>query len=56
MPASKVERIIPVMSETRLSPEKSAGGKVAFRGFKGRYRLSWKDASDNERETLVEVK
>ena len=35
---------------------KSAGGKVAFRGFKGRYRLSWKDASGKKRETLVEVK
>ena len=56
MPASKVERISPVMSETRLSPEKSAGGKVAFRGFKGHYRLSRKDASGKKRETLVEVK
>ena len=56
MPASKVERIIPVMSETRLSPEKSAGGKVAFRGFKGRYRLSWKDAAGKECKALVEVK
>ncbi len=56
MPAAKVERISPVMSETRLSPEKSAGGKAAFRGFKGRYRLSWKDASGKKRATLVEVK
>ena len=35
---------------------KAKDGKVSFRGFKGRYRLSWKDASDNERDTLVEVK
>jgi hypothetical protein len=35
---------------------KSAGGKVAFRGFKGRYRLSWKDESGKELTRLVEVK
>ena len=34
---------------------KAAGGKVSFRGFKGRYRLSWKDADGKERSKLVEV-
>ena len=34
---------------------KAAGGKVAFRGFRGRYRLSWKDASGNEVSKLVDV-
>jgi len=35
---------------------KAAGGKVSFRGFRGRYRLSWKDADGKEQSTLVEVK
>ena len=34
---------------------KAAGGKVSFRGFKGRYRLSWKDAGGKECSKLVEV-
>ena len=34
---------------------KASGGKVAFRGFKGRYRLSWKDAEGKENAKLVEV-
>ena len=35
---------------------RASGGKVAFRGFRGRYRLSWKDAAGVERTKLVEVK
>ena len=35
---------------------KAEGGKVSFRGFKGRYRISWKDAAGKERKSLVEVK
>lgn len=34
---------------------KAVGGKVAFRGFRGRYRLSWKDAEGKERSKLVDV-
>jgi GH35 family endo-1,4-beta-xylanase len=34
---------------------KASGGKVSFRGFKGRYRLSWRDASGVERSVLVNV-
>ncbi len=30
-------------------------GKVAFRGFKGRYRLAWKDADGSAREKMVDV-
>ena len=33
-----------------------SGGKVAFRGFRGRYRLTWKDADGKERSKLVELK
>ena len=32
------------------------GGKVSFRGFKGRYRLTWKDANGKERSKTVDVK
>lgn len=32
------------------------GGKVAFRGFRGRYRLSWKDAEDKPCSKLVDLK
>ena len=30
--------------------------KVAFRGFKGRYRLTWSDADGNIQSKLVELK
>ena len=35
---------------------KTAGGKVAFRGFRGRYRLTWKDAGGRERTSLEVLK
>ena len=35
---------------------KASGGKVSFRGFRGRYRLSWKGADGKESSRLVEVK
>ena len=35
---------------------KAAGGKVSFRGFRGRYRLSWKGADGKEQSKLVEVR
>ena len=35
---------------------KASGGKVAFRGFCGRYRLTWKDAGGKEISKLVQVK
>ncbi len=31
------------------------GGKVAFRGFRGRYRLTWKDAAGKPQTKLVSV-
>ena len=30
-------------------------GKIAFRGFRGRYRLTWKDAAGKEQSKLVDV-
>ena len=41
--------------KTRLTV-KAEDGKVTFRGFKGRYRLSWKDDGGKERTKLVELK
>ena len=35
---------------------KAVRGKVSFRGFRGRYRLSWKDADGKEQSKLVEVR
>ncbi len=35
---------------------KAAGGRVSFRGFRGRYRLTWKDSSGSECAKIVEVK
>ena len=37
-----------------LSPDES--GKIKFRGFRGKYRLSWTDASGAEKFAIVEVK
>ena len=34
----------------------ASGGKAAFRGFRGRYRLSWRDASGAERSTVVDLR
>lgn len=31
-------------------------GKAAFRGFRGRYRLTWKDGDGRDRSTCVELK
>ena len=35
---------------------KASGGKVSFRGFRGRYRLTWKGADGTEQTKLVELK
>jgi hypothetical protein len=40
--------------KTRLTA-KAKGGKVSFRGFKGRYRLSWKNTDGKERFVFVEL-
>jgi GH35 family endo-1,4-beta-xylanase len=41
--------------KTRVTVKAGEGGAVAFRGFKGRYRLSWVDASGNARQTEVRL-
>ncbi|MBO7684066.1 MAG: endo-1,4-beta-xylanase [Kiritimatiellae bacterium] len=35
---------------------KAHGGKVSFRGFRGRYRLTWKGADGKEQSKTVDVK
>lgn len=40
---------------TRTTATAGAGGEVSFRGFKGDYRLSWRDASGAERSAGVRV-
>lgn len=37
--------------KTRLALKVGEGGRVAFRGFKGRYQVSWTDASGAARQT-----
>ena len=34
---------------------RAAGGKVSFRGFRGRYSLAWKDADGKDQSKVVEV-
>ncbi len=41
---------------TNLAVAADAGGKVAFRGFRGRYRLTWTGADGQPATKLVEVK
>ena len=35
---------------------KTQSGKVSFRGFRGRYRLTWKDADGAERTATIDVR
>jgi len=35
---------------------KAKDGRVSFRGFKGRYRLTWKDADGKVRNAETELK
>jgi hypothetical protein len=35
---------------------KAAGGKASFRGFRGRYRLTWKSADGKEQTKIVSLK
>lgn len=51
-----LDRLINHEWRTHLDVVADGQGKICFRGFRGRYRLSWKDAEGNERTRLVEVK
>ena len=41
--------------KTNLELSPDAEGNIKFRGFKGRYRLSWKDVNGNEHFRYVNV-
>jgi len=41
--------------KTRVTVTAGEGGAVAFRGFRGRYRLSWVDTAGNARQTEVRL-
>ena len=41
---------------TVLTAKADADGRIRFRGFRGRYRLSWKDQEGCARRKIVEVK
>ena len=51
-----LDRLINHEWRTHLSVVADGQGKIFFRGFRGRYRLSWKDAEGIERTQFVEVK
>ena len=40
-----LDRLVNDEWRTRLTAKAGADGSVSFRGFRGRYRLSWRDAS-----------
>ena len=41
--------------KTRLSAKADGNGRVAFRGFRGRYRISWTDADGTVQSRVVDV-
>lgn len=41
---------------TRLTAKTDADGKIHFRGFCGRYRVSWRDKDADIRQKIIEVK
>jgi len=42
--------------KTNLSVKPGSNGVVTFRGFKGRYRVTWKDKNDQYQERIFELK
>ena len=42
--------------KTKLTLEAGKCGKIAFRGFKGKYKLTWKDKNGKDRIKIVHVK
>jgi hypothetical protein len=42
--------------KTNLKAIPNSEGNIKFRGFKGRYRLTWIDTNGNEKFKFVDVK
>ena len=51
-----LDRLINHEWKTSLTAKSDAAGHLAFRGFKGRYRLSWTDADGKSATREIEVK
>lgn len=51
-----LDRLINREWRTRLEAVADGQGRISFRGFRGRYRLSWKDSSGTEKTRVVEVR
>ena len=51
-----LDRLINHEWKTRQTAKADAAGRLAFRGFKGRYRLSWTDANGQPATREIEVK
>ncbi len=51
-----LDRMINHEWRTHLVVKADGQGKIFFRGFRGKYSLSWKDADGNDRTSLIEVK
>ncbi|ODS82937.1 MAG: 1,4-beta-xylanase [Cytophagaceae bacterium SCN 52-12] len=41
--------------KTNLTAKPAAGGQVAFRGFKGKYRVTWKDKNGDYQERIFDL-
>ena len=50
-----LDRLINDEWRTRLTVKAGADGAVSFRGFRGAYRLSWRDASGALRESAARI-
>ena len=51
-----LDRLINYEWRTHLEVVADEQGKIFFRGFRGHYRLSWKDKDGNEQSQVIEVK
>ena len=50
-----LDRLINREWKTRLTLKAGADGSVTFRGFKGKYRLTWADAAGNAKHADVHL-
>lgn len=51
-----LDRLINHEWKTRLTAKPGSNGQVAFRGFKGKYRVTWKDKDGKYQERIFDLK
>ena len=51
-----LDRLINREWKTRLKLKAGGNGRIAFRGFRGKYRLSWTDADGKKRFKVINVR